>query len=224
MEYIRNKRFISDDTINLLNIGFCKKGMDVPGVNAGEKEFNRTNLEDKIVVPVYSEFGDFLVFSARSFVPDWKGWWNQPFDKNNHLFCLHLAKECAIITGKIYIVEGYFDAITLYQQGIKNVCAVMGTTLGHRKIGLLARYCDHICLCYDSDKKNYAGQLARVKSIYELHRYGWNNISYVSLPVGMDPDEFVLQKGIKEFYNLEKSLSKSDIIKISKKYNDFIKK
>jgi len=192
-------------------------------LNNNEKKINK-NLLGKIVIPIKSEFGDFLSFAARSPVAEEKGWWNQPFEKNNNLFLLNESKEEVICNGKIYIVEGYFDAIILYQYGVKNVCALMGLSLGHRRVGLLARYCNQICLCFDTDEVNKAGQIARARSIYELYQYGWTNISTISLPTAIDPDEYVIKHGKTNFLSLEKNLTSKDNIKIYSKYKKFIGK
>ena len=228
LQYLKINRRLTEETISLFEIGYCGDRSDVPGSTREEKYSNRV-LNGKIVVPIRSDSDDFLAFAVRSPSPHEKGWWNQSFEKNNNLFMLNKSRNEVIDTGKIYVVEGYFDAITLYQYGVKNVCSLMGVALGHRKIGLLARYCDKICLCYDSDKKNEntqveAGQLARAKAINELYQYGWKNVSAISLPVGIDPDEFISSNGKDAFLALERDLSQEDIIRVSSRYKKYIGK
>jgi len=225
LNYLKTNRGLSEDIIKFFEIGYCSEKSDVPGTTKEEKYLNRA-LNDKIVIPIKSDCEDFLAFASRSPSPNEKGWWNQPFEKNNNLFMLNKSREEVIKDSKVYVFEGYFDAITLYQYGVKNVCSLMGTAFGYRKIGILARYCDKICLCYDMDKKNEstqveAGQLARAKAINELYQYGWKDISAISLPIGTDPDEFVIKNGKDVFLALEQNLTQQDIIRVASKYRKY---
>ena len=227
LSYLKSNRGLTEDIIKLFQIGYCGKNSEVPGNDQDEK-YTNSRLRGKIVIPIKSEFDDLLAFAARSSIAEEKGWWNQKFEKNNNLYLLNWSKEDILENSKVYIVEGYFDAITLYQWGIKNICSLMGTAFGHRRVGLLARYCEKVCLCFDTDEKKQegkagAGQLARAKSIYELNQYGWKDISYISMPVGVDPDEYIIKNGKDSFLGLEKHLTQKDIIRISNKYKQYTK-
>jgi DNA primase len=76
------------------------------------------------------------------------------------------------------------------------------------------------------DKKNEntqveAGQLARAKAINELYQYGWKDISAISLPIGTDPDEYIIKNGKDAFLVLEKNLTQQDIIRVANKYRKY---
>ena len=208
LEYLCDVRKLATETIREFSIGFCN-------------DSSHERLTNRFVVPINSEFGEFLAFAARSFVTDNSDWWNEPFEKNNNFFMLDFAKNEMIKSGKVYLVEGYLDSLIPYQHGIKNICALMGVALGHRRIGILSRYCDSICLCFDTDSGKQSGQIARAKAIYELYLYGWTNISAICLPVGIDPDEFVIKHGAKEFLNLERKLEQKDIARVVSRYKKF---
>ena len=112
------------------------------------------------------------------------------------------------------------DAITLYQHGIKNVCALMGTRLSLRQIGLIARYCNNICMCLDSDN-NQAGQKAtkkNIENILSLEKLRFcDKISIIDgIPLGTDPDEFICKNGKDAFLSLEKEITQEDIEEIIK--------
>jgi len=85
-----------------------------------------------------------------------------------------------------------------------------------RKLGLTARYCNNVCLCFDSDS-NKSGEKAKNLSIAMLNRYSFcESISTIdSLPVGDDPASFVGKYGIKKFLDLERVIEEDEIMKIS---------
>ena len=113
---------------------------------------------------------------------------------------------------KVYIVEGYADALMLYQAGITNVCALMGTNLTLRKLGLISRYCSKICLCLDKDE-NEAGQKATDDIVATLYRFNMcDDLSIIDgMPLGTDPDEFIVQYGTDKFLELERTLPEAEI-------------
>ena len=76
---------------------------------------------------------------------------------------------------KVYLVEGAFDVWNLYQIGVKNVVAVMGSSISTNQEKLLLKYFIDVCLLFDNDK---AGLLATKKSIDKLK--GVQNKPYIS--------------------------------------------
>ena len=229
-DYLLRERGIKPETINTHELGYCYSKQDIPNNIA----FHGKNLETladkdrgysyfiqgKIVVPVFSELGKAVGFATRkpSSEPG-NTWWNlsAPFCKSEHLFLLDKARKDIFKNNKIYLVEGYMDALILYQEGLTNVVALMGTNLSPRQVGLIARYCSNICLSLDVDE-NESGQKASGKSIYHLKKFDfYEEISTVDkLPVKKDPDTFVLENGLQEFLKLERVLSSTEITKIYK--------
>jgi DNA primase len=222
------KRNIKPESILLHSIGYCSHKDIIPneiafygkeekdvGVNGkGYSYF----IKGRLIVPVYSEFGLIVGFATRtpSFEPG-NTWWNlsKPFHKSNHLFMLDKARQHVFKNDKIYLVEGYIDAILLYQEGLKGIVGLMGTNLSPRQVGLISRYCSNICLCLDVDKNN-SGQKAQGKAIYSLKKFDfYESLSVVDgLPVGEDPDVFVTQHGLPELLKMERKLSGTEINRI----------
>ncbi len=89
------------------------------------------------------------------------------------------------------VVEGYFDLISLYQAGIKNVVAVSGTGFTTDQAALLARFCERIVLLYDSDS---AGIKAAFRACGVLYDSGVEP-RIIRLPKGHDPDSFAREAG-----------------------------
>jgi len=88
------------------------------------------------------------------------------------------------------VVEGYFDLVSLYQAGIKNVVAVSGTGFTVEQAALLARFCQRVVLLFDSDS---AGVRAAFRACGVLYNSGLDPIGEAS--AGFDPDNFVRERG-----------------------------
>jgi DNA primase len=218
------KRHLTLKTIEYNNIGYCLRDQYIPDEikyygkeEDEERSFSGYSyfIAGRIVVPVYSEFGIAVGLATRApSFEEGNTWWNlpKPFYKGNHLFLLNRARKEIFRKNKAIIVEGYIDAIKLNQEGLHEVVALMGTQLSPRKIGLLARYCDNICICLDVDA-NQSGQVGQEKVIYALKEYDfYNSISIIeNLPEGEDPDIFVAKNGVNALLSKERQLTAKEI-------------
>ena len=229
LKYLVEERGLLTEFIRQFGIGFCHLNQKVPWEETwwSKKREERQHYENKtlkgrITVPIRSEFGGIVGFGARLPSKEDKGWWNTKFDKYNHMFLFDSARKHMFSQNKGYLVEGYMDGLILKQEGLLNACGLMGTALGYRRIGLIKRYCNDICLCFDSDA-NDAGQRARDRSIYEVSTFDFGHISIIDLPIGKDPDEFVLENGLDEFIELERDLTKKEIKQAKERYLDHAK-
>jgi DNA primase len=93
------------------------------------------------------------------------------------------------------VMEGYTDTIVARQFGFENTVAVLGTALGERHIRLLRRFADSITLVLDGDE---AGQ-RRANEILGLFVAEQADLRIVTLPDGLDPADFLLQRGADAF-------------------------
>lgn len=128
---------------------------------------------------------------------------NLVYNKGRNLFGLNVAKKSG--NSKIIIVEGYMDAISLYQRGIQNVVASLGTALTEAQGRLLRRYSQQIIIGYDSDG---AGQAATLRGMEILQNLGCD-IRVLQLDGdAKDPDEYVIKYGSGRFKTrVEKAIS-----------------
>ena len=95
----------------------------------------------------------------------------------------------------IIIVEGYMDAISLYQRGITNVVASLGTALTEAQGRLLRRYSERVTIGYDSDG---AGQAATLRGLEILQNIGCD-VRILQISGAKDPDEYVIKYGPERF-------------------------
>ena len=92
---------------------------------------------------------------------------------------------------RLLIVEGYMDAISLYQRGITNVVASLGTALTDSQGRLLRRNTEQVILGYDADG---AGQQAIIRGM-EILKSMDIDIRILQIFGAKDPDEYVLKFG-----------------------------
>ena len=98
---------------------------------------------------------------------------------------------------KIIVVEGYMDAISLYQRGITNVVASLGTALTEHQGRLLGKYAKQIIIGYDADG---AGQAATMRGLEILANLGYDvRVLQLDDPNVKDPDEYVIKNGTGRF-------------------------
>ena len=96
---------------------------------------------------------------------------------------------------RLLIVEGYMDAISLFQRGITNVVASLGTALTDAQGRLLRKSTEQVILGYDADG---AGQAAIVRGMDILQSMGCD-IRVLQISGAKDPDEFVIKYGPDKF-------------------------
>lgn len=122
--------------------------------NGIKSEFSR----NKLIIPIYDVDGNPVGISGRVLVDDktikkfgMKKYYNSAYNKRLHLYGLNWSKEHIRNKGEAIVVEGYFDLISAFRAGMKNVVAVCGTMLSNGQLNLLARYTKNINLLYDND-------------------------------------------------------------------------
>ena len=111
--------------------------------------------------------------------------------KGKNLYGLQKAKESIREMGFCLIVEGYFDAISLWNAGVQNVVATLGTALTRDHLELLRRYTQDVVALFDPDA---AGRKALDRSL-ELFLGANMHARALILPGGDDPDDFVKKYG-----------------------------
>lgn len=122
------------------------------------------------------------------------------YNKKRSLYGLNSAKGKCRENNTVYVVEGYFDLLSLHQNGIENSVAILGTALSSEHISLLRGYSSRIVLVYDSDE---AGIKAALKSIGRFVKEEVD-ARVIILPSGYDPDSYLFEFGPEHFMNASK--------------------
>lgn len=161
---------------------------------------HRDMFVNRVIFPVRDVTGRPIAFGGRALdEAEPAKYINSPdtpvFRKGETLYALNLARNAAAQGGRLIIVEGYTDVISLHQAGIENVVACLGTALTREHLALACRYADEIVLAYDADA---AGLKAALRETAMLERCP-AAVKIALLPAGHDPDTFVREAGPEAF-------------------------
>jgi DNA primase len=167
-------------------------GLVKPGQRGGSYDFYR----DRVIFPIHGARGRIIGFGGRTLkAGDEAKYINSPespvYHKGSELYGLHLAKSAIAKTRRVFVVEGYIDAIACVQLGLENTVAPLGTALTTTQVQVLQRLTDRIVLMFDGDG---AGQKAALKGFDTCLSVGVHP-ELVILPGGRDPGDYLTANG-----------------------------
>ncbi|MDN6639786.1 MAG: DNA primase [Tetragenococcus sp.] len=226
LDYL-HKRGLSDQLIEEFNIGFAPNQRDFlfrvfQNESLDSEIFpesglfvERENEEladrfyQRIMFPIRNFQGKTVGFSGRFFATedfndqDQPKYLNSPetelFNKREILFNFDKARSSIRKSGTVYLFEGFMDVLAAYRSGITNGIASMGTSLTNEQITSISRLTQELVLCYDGDQ---AGIAATDRAIGHLQEASQLDLSVVSVPEKLDPDEYVKKYGPEGFVSL----------------------
>jgi len=184
-DYIREKRHLTDTTIETFGLGYAPTGWDTAlehfkGKGYTDPELLESGLvsqresgglidrfRNRLMIPIRDENGKMTGFGARILDPnDIPKFMNSPetplFSKSHLLYGLDRAHKPIRTANQAVIVEGYLDVIALHQAGFENVVSPMGTSLTEDQLRLLKKFSRRIVLALDPDA---AGQKAVLRGL-----------------------------------------------------------
>lgn len=216
-EYIVKRR-LSSKTVVAFGLGYSPDRYGL-GKALGAKGFSGSTLADaglvnsdgsdrmesRLVIPIINVRGDVLGFGGRTLNQDVKPKYVNTrgtlvFDKRKNLFGINLVKKHLSTENltSVVLTEGYMDVISLYQAGIHNAVASMGTSLTEEQCREIKRLVNTVYVCFDGDA---AGENATWRSLDMLAATNVE-VKVMSLPDGMDPDDVVKARGEEGFREL----------------------
>jgi DNA primase len=146
--YLTERGFTAE-TIAHFGVGMCTG----KGIMAG-----------RIAIPIHNEQGELVAYAGRwpGEPPDGEGKYKLPtgFHKSLVVYNLHRAKDLAKDQGLI-VVEGFFDAMRLWQAGVANVVALMGSSLSDDQEALIVAAVGpqgKVALMFDEDEAGWKGR------------------------------------------------------------------
>jgi DNA primase len=165
-------------------------------------------FRDRVIIPIHDQRGRVVAFGGRAIRKDAEPkYLNSPetpiFHKGSTVFNFHRARQPAHDIGSVVVVEGYLDAIAVYQAGMKSVVATMGTAFTEEQIQLLWRLSDEPIICFDGDKAGVAAAHRVIDRILPELRVG-RSFRFAFLPESQDPDDVIRTSGVEVFRGLLK--------------------
>ncbi len=184
---------------DLLNFALSKGANEELLVSSGlviksDRSGYYDRFRNRIVFPVFDLQARVVGFGARQLDPqDQPKYLNSPdtpvFKKSRLLYGMNLARK--VSEQGIIVVEGYMDLIALHQAGIENVVATLGTSLTEDHLRLLQRFTREVFFLFDADSAGVKAALRAVKLSLPMEI----STKVLSLPNGLDPDEFIKTYG-----------------------------
>ena len=216
------KREIGAETINRRRLGYAPdswtdtleamkrsgiKEQDLQDAGLVIRHEEKGSLYDRfrgrLMFPIVDQRSRVRGFGARILAadPGQPKYINSPetavFRKGSGFYGLDIAKDPIRKRGRILIVEGYFDQITLDQAGIDDTVATLGTALTAEHATAIRRLGAQAFLVFDADE---AGRKASLRAL-EVFLDAGLSPQIVLIPAG-DPDDFVREKGREAFERL----------------------
>jgi DNA primase len=188
----------------LKEAGFAGEILDKSGLfvrsQGGSEMMDR--FRRRVIFPIAQENGKVVAFAGRALGDDQPKYLNSPetplYIKSRLLYGLDRAGTAIRKQDFAILVEGYMDAISLFQAGIEHVVASCGTSLTEAQVRLLGRYTRQVVVNYDPDS---AGVAAMERSLSLLLGEGFE-VRILELPDGLDPDSFIRKRGAGAYQKL----------------------
>lgn len=220
LQYL-TKRGITKNTLEKFHIGYVPDGWNNLVQHLTRKRISRNlmiksglvvennqktgcydRFRNRIMFPIFSAGNQVIGFGGRVLDNSLPKYLNSPetpvYSKSSSLYGLHIAKSECRKTGTAFIVEGYLDLLALWQHGVQNAVATLGTSLTSEHARILRGHCGHsgkVILVYDSDE---AGLKAAARSI-DVFDKEHLDAAILVLPDGHDPDSYLFEYGEVEF-------------------------
>ncbi len=227
LEYLHS-RGLNTQTINDFKIGYAPAKSDrqwdalwqsLRQAGAGVKDLIEVGLigqsdhndtiypwfRDRIIVPICDMRGRVVAYGGRLWGGEGPKYLNSPetklFHKGKMLFAHHVALPQAREMKELVVVEGYFDVITLYQQGIKRAVAPLGTGFTQEQLVLAWKTVSTPIICFDGDLAGLRAATRILEFVFPLLKPGYS-LSFMKMPEGQDPDSFANHFGSQAFLDL----------------------
>ena len=226
-KYLENERKLLEDTVDLFNLGYFDTNhnklldniiKDIRGLNKTDlirygilNEAGNFSLVNRIIIPKYDINGEVVSLCGRSL--NQKGSLKYlrlennseyrdecpELDSSKYLYNFERARKYILSQSEVIIVEGYFDAIRLWEKGIYNVVALETTSMTKNQEKQLESLGPIKITCFlDADDSGRDMQLKLLenlsnkknkKQFYYLKTFFVDDQNYNDF--GKDPDEYL---------------------------------
>jgi DNA primase len=209
--YLKDRR-IDDSTIGEFRLGYAPPwGVSGFVAAAGRLDLDRSVLDaagllsprggerfaGRITFPISDRRGRIVGFGARTLGDAQPKYLNSPeteiFNKRDLLYGFPQVSEAIRRERSALVVEGYTDVLMLYQSGIKNAVATLGTATTPGHLRMLSGYADRIYVLFDPDTAGEKAIERAAATAAELKL----DLRVLRLPE--DPADWLLEHSPEEF-------------------------
>ena len=212
LQYLHN-RGMTDDVIEEFKLGYSDrtsgnlkgflKNSGIPNdifLSTGIVRIKDGTLYEmfrgRIIIPIIDVNKKIIGFGGRTIEKEgFPKYVNSPestvFSKRSSLFGIDKTRKSISESNEVFIVEGYFDFISLYMNGFKNIVSTLGTAVTEGQISKLRNYTENITLMLDGDEAGIKSALRLIELFAEMDIHG----NMIVLPEAHDPDSFVRKEG-----------------------------
>ena len=220
IQYLKDRN-ITGETAKKFNLGFAEDkwdalsnhlGKDIPvneleasGLFSHKDSKFYDRFRGRIIFPIRNIKGDFIAMGGRIIDEGEPKYLNSPetafFNKSNELFGLFEVREAEKKIASLIVVEGYMDVIGLYQHGIKNAVATLGTAVTPSHVAKIMRYTNKIFFAFDGDLAGGKAAWKAVENTFPIIREDVN-IHFIFFEDSHDPDSYINEFGLQAFQKL----------------------
>jgi DNA primase len=172
-------------------------------LSTGERGSSYDKFRDRLMFPIHDRRGRVIAFGGRVMGDaDGPKYLNSPetplFHKGRELFALHQVRLTHSKIARLIVVEGYMDVIALFQYGITQAVATLGTATTKDHAELLFRNSADVYFCFDGDRAGRTAAWRAVESVLPRMKDG-RQAFFLFLPDGEDPDSLIRKEGNEGF-------------------------
>ena len=216
-EYLLTKRAMTADQVRAARLGWApggwtrlidhlhREGYDPEQIaTAGvarprERGGFYDTLRERVTIPIRDERGRIIGFGGRILEGEGPKYLNTPetalYQKSHVLYGLDVARSAIQRTGRVLVVEGYFDVLSLHQAGFGEAVATCGTALTPEHLEKIRRLARDVVLLMDADEAGLRAAERALPLFVEAQIQPWR----LRLTGAKDPDELVRTEGAAAF-------------------------
>jgi len=160
-------------------------------------------FRDRVMFPIHDRRGRVIAFGGRVLQKDdGPKYLNSPetplFHKGRELYGLWQVRQANQKIERLVVVEGYMDVVSLFQYGVTQAVATLGTATTPDHAELLFRNSPDVYFCFDGDAAGQRAAWRALESVLPRMKDG-RQAFFLFLPDGEDPDSIVRSEGLAGF-------------------------
>lgn len=218
-------RGLTEETILQFGLGFAPPDWDSLYKHLQKKGFSSELIEQaglikksknnsfidyfhrRVMFPICDRLNQVVGFGGRGNGENPPKYLNSPdtivFNKSEILYGLNYAIQSIKEKKQAIVVEGYFDVLSLHQNGIENTVAVMGTAFSKHHLKLLGKQGEiEIVLNFDNDNAGVKAIDKALKESENLAYSGMIDCKILTIPNAKDSAEYLQQYPQENYHEL----------------------